>query len=151
MDPTEISFRRIGAEEKDAIRALFLGVFTAAPWNDDWSDREQLNLYLDDLISQNNSLTYGLYKGGGLIGVSMGHIRHWYEGTEYYIDELCIRTDQQGRGTGTRFLSAIEAAVRDIGLTRVFLQTERNVPAYRFYLKNGYHELKDHVSFDKAL
>lgn len=81
----------------------------------------------------------------------MGSVRHWYTGTEYYIDEFCVRTDRQGRGLGTLFLGEIEKAVREMGLQQIFLQTEADVPAYRFYLKNGFTELKTHVSFAKRL
>ena len=144
-------FKRIGMAEFEAVRELFESVFTIEPWNDDWSDRKQLDLYLTDLMGQNSSLTYGLYEDGALIAVSMGHIRHWYTGTEYYVDELCVKTEKQGKGLGTRFLEEIEKAMREIGLTQIFLQTEKTVPAYRFYLKNGFHELEGHVSFGKRI
>ena len=60
------AFKRIGMEEKEAIEALFLHVFSAEPWNDDWSDREQLEGYIRDLAGQASSLTYGLYEDGAL-------------------------------------------------------------------------------------
>lgn len=144
-------FKKIGMGEIEKIRELFISVFTIEPWNDDWSNREQLDMYLHDVAGQSNSLTYGLFEGDTLIGVSMGHIRHWYSGTEYYIDELCIRADKQGNGIGTYFLKEIEVAIKEIGLVQIFLQTENNVPAYSFYLKNGFHELKEHVSFAKQV
>jgi aminoglycoside 6'-N-acetyltransferase I len=151
MENKKYDFRKIGTNETEIIKVLFSGVFMSEPWNDDWSDKEQLDLYLSDLIGQNNSLTYGLFENGELIGVSMGHIKHWYSGTEYYIEELCIRTDKQGSGTGTYFLKEIEKAIKELGLVRIFLQTENNVPAYSFYQKNGFNELKEHVSFIKQL
>ncbi len=144
-------FKRIGPGQAEEIKALFLSVFTAEPWNDDWSDQEQLDAYIRDLTGQGNSLAYGLYESGNLIGVSMGNIKHWFTGTEYYIDEFCIKTERQGHGLGTLFLKEIEKAIRDLGLTRIFLQTESTVPAYRFYLKNGFCELKEHVSFAKQI
>lgn len=137
--------------EIEEIKALFTSVFTIEPWNDDWSNQEQLDLYLSDLVGQSNSLTYGLFEDERLIGVSMGHIRHWYSGTEYYVDELCIRTDKQGKGIGTYFLKEIEKEIKKIGLAQIFLQTENNVPAYGFYQKNGFYELKEHVSFAKQI
>ena len=137
--------------EIEAIKKLFTGVFTIEPWNDDWSNKEQLDLYLSDLVGQSNSLAYGLFEDEKLIGVSMGHIRHWYSGTEYYIDELCIQTDKQGNGIGTYFLKEIERGIKEIGLAQIFLQTESNVPAYGFYQKNGFCELKEHVSFTKRI
>ena len=111
----------------------------------------QLNLYLYDLVGQSNSLTYGFFEDGKLIGVSMGHIRHWCSGTEYYIDEFFIQTDKQGIGIGTHFLKEIEKGIKEIGLVKIFLQTENNVPAYGFYQKNGFYELKKHVSLAKKI
>ena len=143
--------KRMGQEERGAVKELFLSVFTAEPWKDDWSDQEQLDAYLHDLTGQSNSLTYGLYEGDTLTGVSMGNIRHWFTGTEYYIDEFCIRPDRQGRGLGTLFLKEIEKAIKDLGLTQIFLQTESTVPAYGLYQKNGFNELTEHVSFAKRV
>ncbi len=144
-------FKRIGTNEIEVIKELFTSVFTIEPWNDDWSNQEQLDLYLLDLVGQSNSLTYGLFESGELIGVSMGRIRHWYSGTEYYIDELCVRTDKQGNGIGTYFVNEIKKAVKKIGLVQIFLQTESSVPAYEFYQKNRFIELKGHVSFVKRV
>ena len=145
------NFKRIGMNEVEIVKELFISVFTIEPWNDDWSNQEQLDLYLSDLMGQSNSLTYGLFEDEELIGVSMGHIRHWYSGTEYYIDELCIQTEKQGNGIGTYFLKEIEHGIKEIGLVHIFLQTETNLPAYHFYQKNGFHELKGHVSFAKRI
>lgn len=78
-----IEFKKLSIDDLESIRSLFVSVFTTEPWNDDWSDTKQLNMYLNDLIGQSNSLTYGMYEGNELIGVSMGHIKHWYTGTEY--------------------------------------------------------------------
>ncbi len=144
-------FVRVGMDEIENIKELFLSVFTIEPWNDDWSDEVQLDLYLYDLVGQNNSLTYGLYEDDKLIGISMGHIKHWYSGTEYYIEELCIRPDRQGKGIGAIFLKEIEIEIKKDGIVQIFLQTESNAPAYNFYRKNGFNELKEHVSFIKKV
>lgn len=145
------NFKRIGMDEIEIIKELFASVFTIEPWNDDWSNQEQLDLYLFDLVGQSNSLTYGLFEDEKLIGVSMGYIKHWHSGTEYCIDELCIRTDKQGNGIGTYFIKEIEKGIKEIGLVQIFLQTENSVPAYGFYQKNGFYELKEHVSFAKRI
>lgn len=81
----------------------------------------------------------------------MGHIKHWYTGKEYYIDELCISTGKQGQGVGTMFLNMIENACRELKLTHLFLLTENNVPAFEFYKKNGFYKLDNSVSFAKEL
>lgn len=62
---------------------------------------------------------------------------------------LAIKAEKQGMGIGTAFLKELEEYVKSKQITHIFLQTERAVPAYKFYQKNGFMELKDHVSFVK--
>ncbi|MDE7278833.1 MAG: GNAT family N-acetyltransferase [Oscillospiraceae bacterium] len=151
MDTTKYSFKRLDESNSDIIRKLFASVFTKEPWNDDWSDENQLRSYIHDLVGQDNSLTFGLYEGNELIGISMGHIKHWYTGTEYFIDELCISTENQGQGIGTLFVAEIENACRELGLTHLFLLTGKDVPVYKFYKKQGFFEAESMVAFAKDL
>ena len=146
------TLKRLGPDDREEIKAVFVSVFTAAPWYDDWSDQEQLDLYIQDLTGQGYSLTFGLYDDADeLIGISLGYIKHWYSGTEYIINELCIRTDRQGSGAGTFFIREIEKAIRELGIKQIFLLTESDVPAYEFYRKNGFIELTNNVAFAKRV
>ena len=149
MENKMYGFKRIGINEIEIIKELFAGVFTIEPWNDDWSDEKQLHNYITDLIGNRNSLSIGLYDGDELIGLSLGSIIHWCTGTEYYVFEFCIKTSRQGKGIGTEFLNLVSDYAKTKGATHVFLQTERTVPAYDFYIKNGFTDLKDHVSLFK--
>lgn len=151
MSMQKYIFKRLNESNSGEIRELFVNVFTKEPWNDDWSDENQLCAYIHDLVGQDNSLTFGLYEGNELIGISMGYIKHWYTGTEYYIDELCISTEKQGHGIGTLFVGEIEKACRDMGLTHLFLLTGKDAPAYKFYQKQGFFEYESTVAFGKDL
>lgn len=142
---------KLSSENKSEIKELFKSVFMSEPWNDDWSDENQLDAYICDLTGNNNSLTLGLVEQNKIIGVAMGAVKHWYSGTEYYIEELFIARDLQGRGTGTKFLAMIEDYLKQNNICRIFLQTESDMPAYSFYAKNNFVELKKHVSFIKEL
>ena len=141
--------KQLGLSDTEEIKRLFKDIFTKAPWNDDWSDESQLHNYILDLTGNRNSFAFGLYEGDGLIGLSLGSIIHWYEGTEYYIFEFCIKTELQGKGYGTFFLGKVEEFVKEKGIDHIFLQTERTFPAYEFYLKNGFTDMKEHVSLFK--
>ena len=147
----EFTFKQLNISDKETVKKLFLSVFTISPWYDDWSDEKQLNAYLTDLMGQSNSLTYGLFENENLIAVSMGRIKHWYTGTEYCIDEFCVKTDMQGQGIGTLFLSEIETAIKEIGLVQIYLQTDIDVKAFDFYIKNGFVHLQDTVSLAKEV
>lgn len=141
--------KEININNIEEIKSLFAEIFTKEPWNDDWSDLTQLHEYIMDLIGNRNSLTLGLFENDELIGLSMGSIMHWHIGTEYYIFEFCIKTEYQSKGIGTEFLQAVEQYAKNKEITHIFLQTERTVPAFNFYKKNGFIELKDHISLFK--
>lgn len=145
-----ITTKELGVEQIEEIKQLFFEIFSNEPWNDDWSDPTQLHHYISDLIGNDNSLSLGLFDDNDtLIGLALGYIMHWCSGTEYYIFEFCVKTELQGRGLGTHFLNMVEAIAKDKDITHIFLQTERTVPAYHFYEKNGFVELSEHASLVK--
>lgn len=135
-----LNLKRLTIKDKEIITEVFTSVFTKEPWNDDWSNTNQLDMYINDLVGQGYSLTYGLFDDNELIGISLGYVKHWYSGTEYIINEFCIKTDRQGAGAGSFFIAEIEKAIKELGIKQIFLLTDSNVPAYNFYKKNGFSE-----------
>ena len=130
---------------------LYSEAFGGEPWNDDWSDTKQLSEYMKDISNAYNALNYGLLIDGKLCGISVGKINHWWEGTNYNIEELCISPSYQGRGIGSKFLELIEQSIRDKGLAGIFLQTDNDKPSYHFYHKNGFQDLDMHISLYKSM
>lgn len=144
-----MEIRKLESNHMDEIKTLFKNVFMNEPWNDDWSNEEQLNNYMLDLIGNRNSLSIGIYDKEELVGVSLGSIMHWCTGTEYYIYEFFITRDRQGKGVGTKFINDIIEYVKQKDVNHIFLQTERDLPAYTFYKKAGFKELEGHASLVK--
>ena len=145
------NFRQLGFDDMKSVTSLFKSVFMAEPWNDDWSDDEQLSLYLGELTGQTNSLSFGLFEENELIGIAIGQTKHWYSGLEYEINELCIKSDRQGKGAGSFFLGEIEKDVKARGVKTIYLQTGNDVRAYEFYKKMGFTELENNVFFAKEI
>ena len=69
-----MELKKLTLEDRRIITELFSSVFTNEPWNDDWSDTEQLNAYITDLTGQPYSLTLGYFDGDRMVGLSMGYI-----------------------------------------------------------------------------
>ena len=130
---------------------LYKNAFGGEPWHDDWSNEKQLNAYIKDLSCSFNSLNYGLLINGKLIAVSIGGIRHWWEGTNYNIDEFCVAPEMQRQNIGSRFLKMIEEDIKKRGVSGIFLQTDIDKPSYGFYMKNGFTNLEAHVSLYRSL
>jgi aminoglycoside 6'-N-acetyltransferase I len=141
----------VGVEDIESIEALFVEVFTGEPWNDDWSDRAQLRAYMRDIMGCLNSLSFALRDGSRLVGAALGSIVHWYAGTEYYVREFFVHPGRQGSGLGTLLLKSIEDELRGRGMRSIVLNTERNLPAYRFYVKNGFGEASETRFLHKGL
>lgn len=79
------------------VQEIFKSVFMGEPWNDDWRDEKRLYAYLKDITGNPNSLSLGLFEDDKLVGFSLGNIKHWYSGTEYCIDEFCIKRENRIR------------------------------------------------------
>lgn len=80
-----ILIKKLSVDFIEEIKTLFAEIFTNEPWNDDWSDENQLHNYILDLTGNRNSLAIGLFEDDEFIGMALGSIKHWYTGTEYYI------------------------------------------------------------------
>lgn len=150
MKGAKMDIRKLGVENIEMVKEMMLAIFSAEPWNDVWTD-EQLQQYVYELICGENSLCFGAYKDGAPVGIALGRIKSWYEGTEYWIEEFGILPARQERGLGSEFMEAVEKELTAYGIAYIVLLTERNVPAYHFYKKNGFEEKKENVFFAKAI
>lgn len=140
-----MDIRELNIYHNNAIKKLMVNIFSKEPWNDIWT-HEQLHLYISELIENKNSLSFGLFENDNMIGMALGHVKHWYEGTEYWIDEFGVLPEKQRYGIGTAFLAEIEKILENKGIIYIALLTERTVPAYHFYKRNGFDE-KEETSF----
>lgn len=143
--------KRIEPDHIEEIKSIIKEAFSREPWNDDWSDERQFHSYILDLIDNRSSLSLGLYDDDDLIGVSLGRIKHWYAGTEYWIDDLAILPRAQGRGCGSKFIDLIEDFIKAQGIVGIVLFTERDIPAYGLYVKKSFVEKRERVFFEKHL
>lgn len=143
--------KELTIEKIDIIKSFFKDVFMREPWNDDWSDNEQLHQYITDIIGNQNSLAFGLFEGEQLLGLALGNIKHWYTGTEFFVEEFCVKTEMQGQGLGTEFLRLLEVELRAREIKTIFLMTGKEMPAFEFYRKNGFEEIINHVSLKKDI
>ena len=134
----------------EEMASLYKSAFFGEPWNDDWSDEEQLTEYIKEKSGGFRAINYGLRLDGKLVALSLGQITHWWEGTNYVLEELCVSPEYQGTGIGTRFMELIEADLKKQDVKGIFLQTDSDKPAYKFYQKNGFKEVSKHVSFFKG-
>ena len=80
--------------------------------------------YVKEISGGYNALNYGIIRDGKLAAMTLGMVRHWWEGTNYNIEELCVAPALQGQGIGTRLLKLVSEEIKKKGCDGIFLQTE---------------------------
>ncbi len=121
---------------------LYRRVFSREPWNETWERPQVVEEFLQRHSRNSNFLGYVALAGGAIVGASIGFLKPWIRGEEYYIDEYFVDADLQGQGIGTALMEAIRADLKQRGIPAILLNTERTAPAYRFYRKLGFEELE---------
>lgn len=147
----ELDFKRFSQEDLDECSELFKKVFTADPWYDEWVSFYQTRNYLKEL--SDNPVFEGLVarQDSKMVAVCMGHQRSWWMGKEFVVDEFFVENERQGNGIGTRTLDLLADNLFNEGYTRLILLTNREIPAERFYLKNGFYNNEKRTVMVKEL
>lgn len=142
---------RIGMESLESCAELYVKVFNSPPWNDGWR-LEDARERLSDIFGHPRFVGIGLVDGHEqLMGFLIGHSEKWLESRHFYIHEMCIDNELQGRGLGTRLLSFLEHFCGDNGINRMYLLTARDGQAESFYTRNGFYTSPKMVMMAKRL
>lgn len=121
---------------------LYQEVFSKEPWLEN-SDRDDVERYFLNFMNSNKFVGYVVEANDKIIAVSIGFLKPWIKGEEYYIDQFYVDYNSQGKGIGTVFLSKIKEQLKELGINAIILATERGFPSYDFYKKNGFSQLDD--------
>ena len=100
-------------------------------WGQSPSDAERRR----EIIAK--GLSYGAFAGGRMVGALVMERRAW-NGT-LHVEDLEVMPDWRGRGVGRMLMARADEVARELGVRAISLETQNtNVPAIRFYRKNGY-------------
>ena len=135
----------------DACAALLMDVFTNPPWSYDWLKQDKMDAYVRDLLRTPGFRGFVLLQKGMLRAACLGVEADYFAAPTYEIKEILVTRELQGHGVGSAFLSGIEAALAADGRVCVTLNTQRSIPAFRFYEKHGYAVSPETVMMSKLL
>ena len=78
-----------------------------------------------------------------IIACCFGHYKSWYNGKEYFIDEMFVKNDRQKNGLGSMFIKYIEDDMLKNDIKRFTLLTKRGSSSELFYKKNGFSNIEN--------
>ena len=103
---------KMSEEHVEECTDLYIDAFTKSPWHDAYDSRAQVVSFFQNHMANNYFLGYVLKGQTGIAALCIGMKKPWIQGTEYYIDQFCVKTDLQGKGIGSYFLKLIENEIQ---------------------------------------
>jgi ribosomal protein S18 acetylase RimI-like enzyme len=132
-----IAIRPLEARDLPAAARLYVDVFNAPPWHDAWTVETAFKR-LEETLATPGAL--GLVAGSGEPdGVLVGYMEQWFDGRHFYIKELFVQPDRQRSGVGSALMNRLEEILAGEGADRIYLLTEGESIAARFYARRGYY------------
>lgn len=129
---------------------LYVKVFNAEPWNDEWT-METSYQRLIDIFDTPNFAGILYHEDGRIKGAAFGQIEQFYDARHYMLKEMFVSPETQGKGVGSAMLKELEAKLKTFGVTTVVLFTSKGNDTNRFYLKNDFKEWTNMVMMGKEI
>jgi aminoglycoside 6'-N-acetyltransferase I len=85
------------------------------------------------------------------IGFIAGNSKKTYQGITFYLAELCINNEIQGKGYGFKLLQFLEEELQKKNVKSIYLLTSNGGLAENFYRKNGYVVNNNRIVMKKNL
>ncbi|MCL2664538.1 MAG: GNAT family N-acetyltransferase [Defluviitaleaceae bacterium] len=143
--------KHVDSSNVEICAKIYTDVFNGDDWQYDWVTLDGTLRYFSDLIATPGFVGFVFFEDGESVGCCMGCVSDYYAAPAYDIKEFCVKTNRQHSGVGTRMLAEIENFLIARAVTCVTLMTDKNIPAYNFYLKNNYSLTEANVHLHKML
>ena len=139
-------------EKKDLLKCTdtFIDVFNQEPWNDEWVKETALQYLVDFTHTPGFNGIVATYEDE-IIGFIFGTRKHWWSGDEFFINEMCVRIDNQKSGVGTKMMEYLIKKLETDGVSTITLLTDRGIPAEDFYKKHGFTEIERLMFLSRAV
>lgn len=126
----------------DECTDLYMKTYSQEPWNESWESRDVVVNFYKNHCANNYFLGFVAVQGEDIVGVSVGFLKPWIKGMEYYIDDFFVCPDYQGQGIGSKFMTAIKSELIMQNIHAIILSTEQGYSAHKFYEKVGFFVLQ---------
>lgn len=136
-------------QELSACAEAYCSAYAVSPWNEAY-EQEEVVQYLASYLDSDALRCYALVSDGRIAGLALGIVVPGIGGLYFRVEDFCVAASEQRRGYGCEMMQLLEEEVRKSGCTDILLGTQHGFPSHRFYLKNGFKEIKS-VLLYKAL
>ena len=148
---SDVEFRQFRIDDLDECANLFREVFSAEPWLDKWEPATKVAEYLKDIIDTPGFRGFVATYDNKIIGLILGHIRKWWQGDEYMLEEMCVAPQTQHEGVGGILTDYAEEKLKSENVLSVITLTAKGYPAEKFYEKHKFEQSVDTILMYRVL
>jgi len=130
---------------------LYCDAFNAPPLEYTWLTPQKALRYIRDLTKTPNFMGYTYWLDGEMAAFCFGVLDNYFEGYMFEVEELAVAGKYHRTGIGSTVMQLLEKKLASYRVAAVNLQTSRSLPAFNFYVKNGYEEVPENVTLTKWL
>jgi len=131
-----MDIRSISEQDLPTCAELFAQVFSQTPWNEPWSQEAAFKRLSH--FYQSKGFTGVLLQDQSLVGFALGNIEPFYFGDLFYLREMCVDSATQNSGNGQLLMGALHEMLQQQGVKGIYLTTEKQIVAAKFYQKQGF-------------
>lgn len=133
--------RKLEIEDIAQAAKVYIDSYSKNPWDEEY-DIKKVEDHLHRFISNDINIGWVIISNMEVVGVSLGY-KVACIGSDYFmIEDFCIRPDMQGMGLGQYFIKELSSNLKLEDISCIMLNTVKGFPAYTFYIKNGFTEVK---------
>jgi aminoglycoside 6'-N-acetyltransferase I len=140
----------ITTENIDDCTAVYLKAYNCPPWNYHWS-YEKARSYLLEYMSCKQFIGFALYDEDKVAGAVFAHSKTWWTNQQLMIDEFFVSQEKQRKGYGKTMLAHCDQYAADQQIKSIVLMTNKYMPSFMFYNKEGYTATEQYVFMFKQL
>ena len=129
---------------------VFISAYNQAPWNYNWTF-PKAKQYLSEYVDRPNFIGFILYDDHKAVGAAFGHQKTWWINQQLMIDEFFISSKKQKMGYGKTLMNHCNQYAQQHDIQLSILMTNKYMPAYKFYDKQGYTTTEQYVFMFKQL
>ncbi|MCF6281397.1 MAG: GNAT family N-acetyltransferase [Candidatus Polarisedimenticolaceae bacterium] len=118
---------------------LYSTTFKQKPWCEEWL-LDDVILRLSNFLAAPSVISMQAKDGDHLIGFLIGETEQWNGSKYFYLKEICVAHDTQRKGVGKILIEILEKQLQELGITKLYLITQREGIPANFYSALGFSE-----------
>ena len=127
---------------------VYLSAYRSKPWNETF-DKTTIENYILSYCHSDTMKCFAAAIDHTIIGIALALLVPSIHTPYLRIEDFCIELESQRKGYGTLFIHSFLKEAKKLGCDSVLLNTQRNFPSHKFYLKNGFSEIESVLLYSK--